>query len=293
MHALKITCVGVGTQLKQMSALGLMLPIWTRQDVETRILAGEFLVIRHGHVHRIPQQWLAAHPGGALAILHFVGRDASEEIDAYHSERTLQRMKHYVIARVELPWVPFLPPVMSGWVRRTGPEGNQTWFREASAVNLSDSQILLVKSEGSNTNAPSPSAIQPPPATLSQVLQQQHITAYRALHDRIKQAGLYDTPFISGYGPEILRYALFAAIAAAAYSFSYFFISAVSLGLLWHQLSFTAHDLGHCGVTHDWFWDRLLGIFVANLLGGISIGWWVDVSLFHTTVSLPGLNGFL
>ena len=272
-----------------------MLPLWSRQDVESRILAGEFLVVRHGLVHRIPQKWLVAHPGGALAILHFVGRDASEEMDAYHSDRTLQRMKHYAVARVQLPWVPFLPPVMSGWVRKTGPEGNQTWTREADPVNLSDanpSQILLIKSEASDTSVPSLSTIQPPPTTLSPVVQQQHITAYRALHDRIKQAGLYDTPFISGYGPEILRYTLLGAIAAVAYSLSYFFTSAVFLGLLWHQLAFAAHDLGHCGVTHNWFWDRLLGIVVTNSLGGISIGWWVDVGVFHALVSFPGTDSF-
>jgi delta8-fatty-acid desaturase len=63
-----------------------------------------------------------------------------------------------------------------------------------------------------------------------------------------------------------------------AYSKSYFIIAAISQGLLWHQLAFFVHDLGHCGVTHKWFWDRLIGIFVAAFLGGLSIGWWVDVS---------------
>lgn len=270
-----------------------MLPLWSRRDIETRILAGETLVVRHGLVLRIPQQWLDAHPGGALAILHFVGRDASDEMDAYHSDMTLQqRMKHYAVARVELPWSPLLPPVMAGWVRKSGPQGVQSWFSEARPAQSDRSQVLLIKKEASESVGPSQSVIQPPPTTLSQATQHQHVVAYRALHDRIKQAGLYDTQFVSGYGPEILRYTLLAAISAVAYSLSYFFISAVFLGLLWHQLTFTAHDLGHCGVTHVWLWDRLLAIFVANFLGGISIGWWVDVSVIHVFV-LSGTNFYI
>jgi len=37
------------------------------------------------------------------------------------------------------------------------------------------------------------------------------------------------------------------------------------------------------GVTHDWTTDRLLATLVGNFIGGLSIGglsigWWVDVS---------------
>lgn len=249
-----------------------MLPVWSPTDVEARILAGDVLVVRHGLVLRIPPQWLAAHPGGSLAILHFVGRDASDEIDAYHSDATLQqRMKNYVVARIEVPWTPLLPPVMSGWVRTDG-----GWSKSADVHTAAvATEILLVKAGNSDAGQPS---LSPPPTTLSPVTQQQHVVAYRALHERIKLAGLYDTPFVAGYGPEILRYTLLAALSAVAYSQSYHILSAVFLGLLWHQLTFTAHDLGHCGVTHVWLWDRLLGIFVADFCGGISLGWWVDVS---------------
>lgn len=39
-----------------------------------------------------------------------------------------------------------------------------------------------------------------------------------------------------------------------------------------------AHDLGHTGVTGDWWWDRVLGRVVAGWIGGLSLGWWCDVS---------------
>jgi hypothetical protein len=48
---------------------------------------------------------------------------------------------------------------------------------------------------------------------------------------------------------------------------------------MWHQLVFTVHDLGHMGVTHNWTIDRLLAILIADFIGGLSIGWWVEVRL--------------
>lgn len=235
-------------------------PVWTRDDIARRIRNGEYLLIRHGNVLKIPEKWLSSHPGGSLAILHFIGRDASQEMDAYHSENTLKRMNAYIVARVRLPWDPLLPPVMSGWVRtKIG------WEKDASA-----GQVLLLKNSSLD--------LQPPPTTLSLEIQEQHVQAYRELHRRIKEAGLYQTRYIAGYGPEVIRYTFLFVCSAYAYHCSWFITSAVFLGAFWHQLTFTAHDLGHNGVTHDWTMDRLLGIFVADFLGGISIGWWVDVS---------------
>jgi delta8-fatty-acid desaturase len=56
--------------------------------------------------------------------------------------------------------------------------------------------------------------------------------------------------------------------------------SALFLGLLWHQLVFTVHDLGHMGVTGNWTYDRLIAISLADFIGGLSIGWWSQVSAF-------------
>ena len=52
------------------------------------------------------------------------------------------------------------------------------------------------------------------------------------------------------------------------------FAGAVGLGCFWQQLAFIGHDLGHNGITHIQAVDNILGIFVGNFVGGISIGWW-------------------
>lgn len=263
---------------------------WTRDEIAGRILAGETLLIRHGQVLCISSAWLAQHPGGNLAILHFVGRDATDEIDAYHCKETLKRMNGYVVGRVKIEesgWKPLVPPLMSGWIRKTGRNGRGEWVREAGVersetnTELSpSSQILLVKKEELQRElSPTVASLLPSASTLSPKIQAQQSAAYKVLHQRVIDAGLYKTPYLTGYGPEVVRYAVIAMISALAYSQGWFITSAVFLGLFWHQLTFTAHDLGHMGVTHNWTIDRLLGIFIADFLGGLSIGWWVDVSL--------------
>jgi delta8-fatty-acid desaturase len=278
--------------------------VWTRNEIAERILRGENLVIYHGQLLRIPQSWLQAHPGGALAILHFVGRDASDEIDAFHAEQTLDnRVKKYIIGKVQLSkdglWEPLTPPVAVGWVRKNDGKGEgEKWVQEASPRTKADdntlltSEILLVGNADTNSKEktrkksiePTMNLLSPPPSTLSLEEQTKHSRAYQELHKRITDAGLYETPYISGYGPEIVRYLTCYILSATAYWYGWYLSSAFFLGLVWHQLTFTAHDLGHMGVTHNWVLDRLLGTFIADFLGGLSIGWWVS------TGSAPLIN---
>ncbi|ORY62486.1 uncharacterized protein BCR38DRAFT_346152 [Pseudomassariella vexata] len=51
----------------------------TRRAIEGMIAEGHTLVIFEGNVLRL-DSWLKTHPGGSLAILHMVGRDATDEI---------------------------------------------------------------------------------------------------------------------------------------------------------------------------------------------------------------------
>ena len=49
-------------------------------EVEGLIADGHIIVIWEGKVLRL-NGWLDKHPGGRLAVLHMVGRDASDEIN--------------------------------------------------------------------------------------------------------------------------------------------------------------------------------------------------------------------
>ena len=263
----------------------------TRESIANRILNGELLFILNGNLISVPQGWLSAHPGGALSILHFVGRDATDEVEAYHPDHVLKKMLAFSQGPVQLSedgWVPLLPPIATGWHRKLAPDGSLQWHNETTPEYSSEntpsspsSQILLVKkSDASLGSGPSPASIQPPATTLSLKRQSQHSAAYKQLHKRIFAAGLYQTRYISGYGPEVARYVFFALSSYLLYRNQWFFLSAVSLGALWHQLVFFCHDLGHVGFTHNWQKDRLIAIFLADFIGGVSIGWWVHVRLF-------------
>ncbi len=275
-------------------------PIWPRSKVAESILAGQTIVIYHGLVLRITSAWLNAHPGGMLAILHFVGRDATDEIEAYHPLPTLKRVIGFAVGRVEvgeIGWEPFIPPVQTGWIRKSN-TGGDGWFKTSderratssdvlmrTSHNYSDSEILLVekrlqrRSVCENANGPTLQTIMSPSSDLSLHQQTRHARAYRELHRKIIAAGLYQTPYLTGYGPEFARYFSLGLVSYLCYSRGWFISSAIFLGLLWHQLTFIAHDLGHVGVTHNWTLDRLGGILIAGCCGGLSIGWWVDVSM--------------
>ncbi|EJD04084.1 delta 8-sphingoloid desaturase protein [Fomitiporia mediterranea MF3/22] len=278
---------------------------WTREEIAARILAGEALFIYRSRVVRVTPSWLKRHPGGELAILHFVGRDATDEVDAFHVDDVLRTMQHYIVARVRdglNGWEPLVPPYMNGWLWRDG-----QWVRQADPIHNTpagvraeaagynhdeispSSQILLVEKgtigQQVKIDRPSLETISPPPSTLSRKVQAQHSVAYKELHQRVINAGLYKTRFVTGIGPDILRYILFAGLAAWFYQKHWFFLSAVFLGIFWHQLTFFAHDLGHMGVTHNWTLDRLISIFIADFCGGLSIGWWVNNHNVHHLVT--------
>lgn len=51
-------------------------------EVRHLIDQGSLIVIHEGLALKL-DKWIDKHPGGRLAILHMVGRDASDEINAY------------------------------------------------------------------------------------------------------------------------------------------------------------------------------------------------------------------
>jgi cytochrome b involved in lipid metabolism len=71
-----------------------------RSELASRIINGENLVIYNDLVLDLTR-WADKHPGGKLAVLHFVGRDATDEMDAYHSKKDLRRVGGFVVGRVD------------------------------------------------------------------------------------------------------------------------------------------------------------------------------------------------
>lgn len=88
----------------------------SRNDIEALIADGRKIVIVDKNVIKA-DAWLPFHPGGDKAILHMVGRDATNEVRAFHSVETQQWMSKYQIGRIEGPWTDFVPPIQYGVFR--------------------------------------------------------------------------------------------------------------------------------------------------------------------------------
>lgn len=56
-------------------------PLMTRNEIGALIAKGRKIVIFDQHVLKV-DPWLPYHPGGDKALLHMVGKDASDEIRA-------------------------------------------------------------------------------------------------------------------------------------------------------------------------------------------------------------------
>ena len=110
------------------------------------------------------------------------------------------------------------------------------------------------------------------------------VEKYRQLNERIKAEGLYDCNY-SAYAIEVARYALFFGLMLLFLRWRWYFLSACFLGVFWHQLVFTAHDAGHMGITHNFQVDTVIGIIVADFLGGLSLCWWKHNHNVHHIVT--------
>ncbi|KAH6653715.1 fatty acid desaturase-domain-containing protein [Truncatella angustata] len=113
------------------------------------------------------------------------------------------------------------------------------------------------------------------------------VQKYRALNERIKAEGLYQCNYKS-YAIEISRYSLLFAGMLLFLHWGWYATSALCLGVFWHQLVFSAHDAGHMGITHRFHVDTVIGIVIADFLGGLSIGWWKrNHNVHHIVTNSP------
>ncbi|CAF9904326.1 MAG: hypothetical protein ALECFALPRED_007498 [Alectoria fallacina] len=107
---------------------------------------------------------------------------------------------------------------------------------------------------------------------------------YQTLHQRVKDEGFYDCHYLE-YGKELLRYALLFSLFFTFLRAGWYLTSACFLGLFWHQIMFTAHDAGHRGISHNFVVDTVIGIFIADLCCGLSMGWWKSSHNVHHLVT--------
>lgn len=235
-------------------------------------------------------------------------------------------MQSYRIGRIEGRWQNFVPPIQGGKFHKldagdtaqidpstestADSTSEETSSTSSPDIAAEDTQLLRqrkgalptppssVASDDSSHSKPRMShmdrrtqqeidfdiSIYP---SLDPEVQDNIIRKYRELHVRIKSQGLFQCDYWN-YAREAIRYVIFFALSMYFLRLKWYMASAVFLGIFWHQLTFIAHDAGHMGITHNFHIDTCIGIFVANFLGGLSIGWWKkNHNVHHIVTNAP------
>lgn len=247
-----------------------------------------------------------------------VGRDGTDEITALHSEEAQAHMQKYVIGRIHGIWENFLPPIQGGTFRTlvsTDDEAEEDVSSSGQSTppspvfdteDINDEvRLRRVSNDTPITRASSPESeperfrsaeastahaissdlsIYP---RLDQMSQGEVISKYRQLDERLQSEGLYQCPY-SSYAVEFIRYSTLFALFLTCLHCSCYALSGLFLGLLWHLLSFLVHDAGHLSITHGFHTDSCIGIFVADFIGGLSVGWWKrNHNVHHIVTNSP------
>ncbi|KAK3321297.1 fatty acid desaturase [Cercophora scortea] len=315
------------------------------REIEGLIADGHTIVIFEESVLRL-DSWVPKHPGGRLAILHMVGKDATDEINAYHSAATLKTMKAFRIGRKPAGvWTNSTPPIRGGIYEKyealPGAQSDELSVSDTEESTIADS-IGRVTDRSSPTTTISECSSEPecpetdnekevdvaaglglnkvasekPEAVLtarSQALlsaarytdwalqqeidgdvvdypsldvdvQQDIVRKYRILHQKVKDGGHYDCRYLE-YGKEMVRYSTLFMLFVVFCRYEWYMTSAVFLGMFWHQIMFSAHDAGHLAITNNFVIDTLIGTIVADLLCGLSIGWWKSSHNVHHLIT--------
>ncbi|RDA95834.1 hypothetical protein CP533_5085 [Ophiocordyceps camponoti-saundersi (nom. inval.)] len=288
--------------------------ILSQAAIDTMISQGQTIVIFRDDVLRL-DSWLAKHPGGSLAILHMIGRDATDEMTAYHAPATLRTMAAFRIGRK--------PPGL--WLNRTPPIRRPSLpsLDATSHLVADDDSSFSAASFSSSSSSPSPSSsssVSAPTSvstsdddglrrrkinkdryvetavqsavdkaisdfpSLDPAVQQNIVAEYRLLHQKVIDEGLYACPYRQ-YAKEMARYLTLFSASLFALHHAWYITSALLLGLFWHQIMFTAHDAGHRAISQIFVVDTLIGMFIADFCCGLSIGWWKSSHNVHHLVT--------
>lgn len=193
-----------------------------REEVARLVSRGHLLVLDGPKIYRL-NKWSQSHPGGVLAILHFVGRDACDELAAYHEPHIQKTFSNFQVAVASpldyteaLGWKPLNPPLeahagwdnlpLDVWTRV------ESWKQGLQAIGRAGKQEEVASSSWSTSCLPALDALQlEPPSNASVNLKQQRDMSreYQKMHQEVIDKGLYKPTPLANYRYEMIRYALF------------------------------------------------------------------------------------
>ncbi|SCU93637.1 LANO_0E04412g1_1 [Lachancea nothofagi CBS 11611] len=281
--------------------------VMERSEVRERILKGQAIVIYDGHVLRL-DKWIKFHPGGDKAIHHMIGRDATNEMKAYHCDDTVDGFLKWRIGSISERWVNFLPPIQGGdfdehsevpdqWLVVTKQDEFEDIRSNKKMCGEPDVKIYPKVPQGIIPSLDLKQAFErkvvSDPADISENYDNELVRRdlanlpsldaetqdwlsreYNIMHEKVINADLYKCNYLR-YVKEVARIGtLFGISFYLLFRVNHKFWSAIFLGAAWQQLVFIAHDAGHISITHNYQVDNIIGMVIASCLGGLSLGWW-------------------
>ena len=255
-------------------------------------------------------------------------RSSLSPLSRYHSVEAREQMERYQIGRIAGRWKNFVPPIQGGTFRpyREGPCGLD--MEEEDAISQTGSEASRAPSpifdkggsdmrrrqiptnQATLSSASSISSISEQESdsgmayfdartkehinldlakypSLDAATQDEVIRKYRLLDQRLRAEGLYDCNYWA-YFTELCRYSFLFGMMVLFLHMRWYATSGLFLGCLWHQLVFTVHDAGHLGITHNFTVDTVIGIMIADFVGGLSVGWWKrNHNVHHIVTNSP------
>lgn len=288
--------------------------ILTRDQIVDLIAAGKAIVIYKQYVLNLTS-WLPKHPGGEKAVYHMIGRDATDEMNAYHSEESILLFKNWRIGQIDYEWENLLPPIQGAnyarrdWLSSSSSTSDLDLHSQTSSTTSLEDNVglgfpkghirpgltttvtkdtadkyLPVRKPGDEPIVDPKVLMQNYDNTQAQAdlrsipsldyATQHHLRAkYEQLHQTVIRNGFYQCNYWD-YGRELVKIASILLYSFSFLKLGWYSVSAVLMGLAWHQMTFIAHDAGHVSISHNYQLDNLFGMCIADFCGGLSLGWW-------------------
>lgn len=275
--------------------------VFTQNEIIELIDNGKVIVIYKRHVLNL-SSWIYKHPGGRLSIQHMIGKDATDQMNAYHSFETCSHFFEMSIGVVDYDWKNLIPPLHKLAMKKTQllNDYNEKFVsKNISDVNLkTNSPVVLSFQNNHPSQDENKNKLSDPQRLIKEINKQnfqkssinvpyknfefQNIVKkkFNELHQNIIEQGLYECNYYNYYR-ELFRISSLFLCFIIFLKLKFYFLSALALAFVWHQLSFVAHDLGHLSFTHNYLIDNLVGIFFTSFFGGLSLLWWKENHNIH------------